>query len=106
MPRALTLLLPPLLSALLLSGCYHMRVTTNNADPVTEGSETVHVLAWGLVQPAPVTASPCASNNLDEVRVHSNLAFALATVVTLGFYMPLTLEWRCAEVQDSVRDFE
>jgi hypothetical protein len=102
MRRALCLLLP----LMILSGCYHARVTTNNADPVTEGSETIHVLGWGLIQPAPVTASPCASNNLDEVRVHSNLGFALLTVVTLGFYMPLTLEWRCSEVADSVRDFE
>jgi hypothetical protein len=102
MRKALCLVLP----LLILAGCYHARVTTLNADPVTEGSETVHVLAWGLAQPAPVTASPCASNNLDEVRVHSNFLFALVTVATLGFYMPLTVEWRCSEVQDSVRTFE
>lgn len=95
-----------LIVSMYLTGCYHMRVTTANPDPVTEGTETVHILAWGLVQPAPVQANPCASNNLDEVRVHSNVLFALATVATLGFYMPLTVEWRCSEVQDTVRDFE
>jgi hypothetical protein len=95
-----------LLALALTSGCYHARITTDNADPVTEGSETVHVLGWGLWQPSPVKATPCTSNNLDEVRVHSNLLFALATVATLGFYMPLTVEWRCAATETPVRDFE
>ena len=91
-----TLLLAPVIAALLLPGCYHARVSTNNPDPVTEGTETVHVLAWGLVQPAPVVADPCGSNNLDEVRVQSNLLFSVATILTLGFWMPVTVEWRCA----------
>lgn len=95
-----------LVALILFGGCYHARVTTAKPDPVSEGSETVHVLFWGLMQPAPVEATPCASNNLDEVRVHSNFLFALATVATLGIWMPMTLEWRCAETETPVRDFE
>ena len=43
-------------------------------------------------------AAECPTNVLDEVRVKQNLLQALATVLTLGLYMPAKIEYRCAKV--------
>lgn len=70
-------------------GCYHVRVTTANFDPsTTYESKTVHTLFWGLVQ-EDVLAMNCDALNvksLDEVRVTTNLGYAIITVLTLGIW--------------------
>lgn len=98
-PRRAPLLL---MAALLLTmawgpGCYHSRVLPPQPNPATEYEKrTVHALAWGLVQQN-TFAEDCRSNALDEVRISSNLGYSILTVVTLGFWMPLEVEWRCAK---------
>ncbi len=44
-----------------------------------------------------MVAQDCLSNALDEVHITTNYAYAFATVVTLGIWAPLDVEWRCAE---------
>ncbi|HSP78724.1 MAG TPA: hypothetical protein VLQ93_09360, partial [Myxococcaceae bacterium] len=70
-----------------------------NPNPATEPQQkTVHTLAWGLLtRPQTVSAVTCApSNALDQVHVSSNLGYSLLTVLTLGFWAPLRVEWQCA----------
>src|SRR5262249_42254673 len=61
--------------------------------------KTVHSLFWGLVQQnvEPPTTNNCVSHGMQEVRVTTNLGYALLTVVTLGIWSPLEIEWRCAK---------
>lgn len=93
-------------AALLLAlgtGCYHYRVTAPDPAPATEPQrKTVHSLAWGLVnQPQSVRTLACEpSNALDEVRVTTHFGYTVLTALTLGFWSPLQVEWRCARPQE------
>lgn len=87
----------------LSAGCYHYRVTVPDPTPATEPQrKTVHSLAWGLLnKPRNVSAITCEpSNALDEVRVSTHFGFILLTSLTLGFWSPLQVEWRCAKLQE------
>ncbi len=90
--------------------CYRTHLLAPEPDPVvTACRRTVHTLAWGLLTRdtrsthceagAPdAVATVCEqSNAIDQVRVSSNFGFALLTVVTLGFWSPVQLEWHCAK---------
>jgi hypothetical protein len=84
---------------LLVTGCYHYRTEAPGVAGIPgtdyEG-EVVWSLAWGLVQENP---QPPACNNqpLSEVRVTSNFAFSLLTILSLGFASPAQVEWKCAK---------
>ncbi len=85
---------------LIFQSCYHYHVTTSNFDPSTHyQKKNVSSFFWGLVQQN-VIASNCDSlkiNSLDEVHVKTNFGYALITVVTLGIWSPMTIEWKCAK---------
>ena len=86
---------------LVAGGCYHYRVAPAGSPVADDGHRAVrHSLAWGLAQAG--TARPdCQGNGVAEVTASTNLAFLLVGVVTLGIYVPMTLEWKCAK--DRVR---
>jgi hypothetical protein len=99
------ILLASAVFALAAAGCSTTTVSVPNPDPVTEYREhntTAHTFFWGLVQdPQTVVAANCESNSLDNVRVSTNYGFALVTVLSLGIWSPLEVNWRCAEAPDS-----
>ncbi len=84
------------------SGCYSYRVATQ-AQPGTEVSntKTAHSFFWGLVKnPALIHTPVCDSlevNGVAEVTVKNNLAFSFITVVTLGIWSPMKVEWKCSK---------
>ena len=79
-------------------GCYHTRILTSHNDPSTQYQKlTVNTFFWGLVQ-RNVVATDCDAlqlKSLDEVRVTTNYGYALITVITLGIWCPMQLEWKC-----------
>jgi hypothetical protein len=80
-------------------GCYHTRVLTD-APPASAvySKSTVDSLFWGLLQTnVEVTAADCASSAFQEVRVTTNYGYALATVLTLGIWSRVEVEWKCAK---------
>jgi len=95
----LTLLLA--ISLMPFSSCYSYRIATRNQ----EGSEitrvTAHSWFWGLVQkPKQLSTPNCDSLNIygmSEVQVKTNLGYALVTVVSLGIYCPVKVEYRCGK---------
>ena len=90
-----------LATALATSGCYHYRVAPVRSVPADDGhSATQHSIAWGLVQ-SRAEEPECQGNGAAEVAAHTNLGYVLLSVVTLGFWVPLELEWKCAK--DPVR---
>ena len=96
--RLLCLLVPALL---LLSSCYSYRISTH-AQPGTEvNSVTAHAFFWGLVQnPKEITTPICDSlnaNGVAQVQVKNNFGYSLITVVTLGIWCPMRLEWKCSK---------
>lgn len=81
-----------------LNGCYHYRVIAPDPDPATDyESRVAHSLFWGLLQARDISADDCLSNALDEVRVTANLGYSVISVATLGIWMPMNVQWRCAK---------
>ena len=91
---AMTLLLAGILAA---PGCARYRVVVPEPEPGTEYERrTMHAYLWGAIEETLVTDN-CVENAIDEVRVQQTFPNVLATVLTLGVWMPLDVEWRCAK---------
>ena len=80
------------------SSCYNYRITAPEPQPASPPQNlTVHSYFWGLLQQN-VSAENCdISNALDEVTVSTNFGYAAVTVLSLGIWAPLDLNWRCAK---------
>ena len=99
--RYLLLLIAVVLPLLWGQGCYHYRVTTDDRPATEYEKKTVHNLLWGLLtQDAPAT--DCVgeenSNGLDDARISTNLGYLIISVATVGIWVPLDVEWRCARL--------
>lgn len=78
-----------------VAGCANYHLRSPEPNPATEYKHaTMHAFLWGAVEEERI-ASNCASNAIDEVRVRNNYAYALATVLTLGLWMPMDVMWKC-----------
>ena len=92
------------LSCTTMSSCYTYRLATH-AQPATETlvttRKTVHSLFWGVLNKPQVLHTPnCDAlgvNGVSEVMVRTNFGYAFITVLTLGIYCPVTIEWKCAK---------
>jgi hypothetical protein len=88
----------------LCTGCYHYYVAAPRFEPADEWHpRTLNSYAWGLVnKPQMALAHECGdSNALDQVRVTQNLGTTLATVLTLGIWSPIRVEYKCAKRQQA-----
>lgn len=91
------------LSALTLAGCAEHRLVVQNPNPGTPPTEIQSAaIGWGASQKR--TVATCNSNIIDEVRVKQNVGQALVSVLTLGFYMPTTIEYVCGKVPSTISD--
>ena len=85
-------------AAFLVSGCVTHQLIVPNPNPTDDRPAAVdsNGFAFGAVQRRNV--AECDTNLIDEVRVRQTLAQALATVLTLGLWMPTRIEYRCAKI--------
>lgn len=85
-------------AACLVSGCVTHQLIVANPNPTDDQPAAVdsNGFGFGIVQRRNV--ADCDTNLLDEVRVRQTLAQALATVLTLGLWMPTQIEYRCAKI--------
>ena len=85
-----------------ICSCYSYRVTTH-AQAGTEASKSVtaNSFFWGLIQKPAVIHTPLCDtlgvNGVAEVTVKTNLGYALITVVTLGIWSPMKVQWKCSK---------
>ena len=85
-----------------LNSCYSYRVATQ-ALPGTEFTKvvTAHSLFWGLLQnPREIHTPICDSlgvNGLAVVTMKTNFGYALITVITLGIWSPVKVEYKCSK---------
>lgn len=56
---------------------------------------------WGLKETT-VTPNNCQGNGFAHVTATTSPAKALITVVTLGIWIPMTVEWSCAKDRGSL----
>ena len=85
-------------AALALHGCAYHSVVVANGVPADQRLHPVEssAVAWGAVEQTNV-ASQCPSDLLFEVRTRTSFLQSLATVLTLGFWQPVRMEYRCAK---------
>ncbi len=94
-----------ILLALCCSGCFHHHLLTyGQAGNVSQFHRTVNA-GWAGHRPvAPPPGAPdseTCNNQIDRngmhmVTVNSNLGYSVLTVVTLGAFAPLGVQWSCA----------
>jgi hypothetical protein len=90
-------------ATLLLAGCAEHRLVVQKPNPGKAPVEMESAaIGWGASQKR--TVADCESNVIDEVRVKQNFGQSLLTVLTLGFYMPTTIEYVCAKVPTTISD--
>lgn len=96
-----------IMAAMLLQGCAYHRLIVREPNPPDQYYHPVSTsaLAWGAVEEQRV-ADKCETNALSEVRVRTSLAQALAIVLTLGFWQPAKVEYRCAKKPTGVGTIE
>ena len=82
--------------------CYHYRVAAAGAagaNPSTfPHSMTLHATFWGLVQDRALENVCAQDEALSRVRTTSNFGYTLLTMVTLGIWAPLHVEYECANM--------
>ncbi len=85
-----------LFSAMGLTACSTFEIEGRGSvkpDAIT-GSETVHGSLYGF-QWSPFAIEKCGDDNLFRVEYHTNAALLAASVLSLGLYVPQTVEWWC-----------
>lgn len=90
-------------SSLALTGCAEHRLVVKlpNPGPPPTTVESA-AIGWGASQKR--TVADCDTNIIDEVRVKQNVGQALVSVLTLGFYMPTTIEYVCGNIPSPPSD--
>jgi hypothetical protein len=86
--------------AVALQGCAYHSLTVpvpnrgdQNLHPVTSNA-----IAWGAIED-PKKASACVgTNSISDVQVRTSLLQSLATVLTLGFWQPSHIRYRCGKL--------
>ncbi len=79
------------------SGCARHQVRTPTSDPLVEVYETEapNAFFWGLYVSPQVVTADCSGSGLNDVVIKRNYFQDLASVITLGIWMPASLEYRC-----------
>jgi hypothetical protein len=78
--------------------CYSFAVRSEGDRPSSYQSKTVHSYLWSVVEMDPsVVASNCGERGISAVRANTNYLFMAVAILTLGSWVPMTLEWRCAQ---------
>jgi hypothetical protein len=77
-------------------GCATYQVRTPDSDPLekTYQSETPQAFFWGLILNPQVVTADC-DDGLNDVVLKRNFLHDLASVLTLGIWMPTAVELRC-----------
>jgi Bor protein len=88
---------------LLLAGCAEHRLVVQRPNPGGP-PQTVNSAAIGFGAVQKRNVAECESNIIDEVRVKQNVGQALLSVLTLGIYMPTTIEYVCGNIPSPVGD--
>jgi hypothetical protein len=92
-----TTLLIPLFALILFPGCASYQVRIPDSDPLEQQYQgrLVHAFAWGLYLKPQVLPAECQGEAINDVRIERNYLYDLASVLTLGIWMPIEVKFRC-----------
>ncbi|MEM7083133.1 MAG: hypothetical protein AAF465_10395 [Pseudomonadota bacterium] len=90
-----------------LSACstFELEGAGSSTPEALHGSETFHGSLYGFAW-RPFAIEKCEDNTLFRVEYHTNAGLLLASFVTLGLYVPQTVEWWCNSPQEDEEDEE
>ncbi len=79
-----------------LAGCatFELEGTGSLTPDARRGSETVHGSLYGFKW-REFDVEKCGTDQLFRVEFHTNAGLLLASIVSLGLYVPQTVEWWC-----------
>jgi hypothetical protein len=77
-------------------GCANYRLEIHDSDPTKPPYETemLHAFLWGIWYNPQVLTAKC-NDGINDVVVKSNYLYDLVSVVTLGIWMPIEVDYRC-----------
>ena len=83
-------------ASLCVQGCANYQVRIPDSKPLNAEYKrgTMHALFWGFWASPQVMSADC-KRGINDVVVKSNYLYDLATVVTLGIWMPIEVSYRC-----------
>ncbi|MEL7833309.1 Bor/Iss family lipoprotein [Fodinibius sp. N2] len=83
--------------ALVLSSCYHARISTDQEPSVKVVEKPWHHgFLFGLVYPNEIDVSDKCTNGVAEVDTKLSFLNMLVSNITFGIYTPMNIEVRCA----------
>ncbi|HEY7492844.1 MAG TPA: hypothetical protein VIH59_17245 [Candidatus Tectomicrobia bacterium] len=82
-------------------GCATYRVTIPDSHPVDINyrGKTMHAFFWGISYDPEVWAADCGREAINDVQIKRNLLYDLVSVLTLGIWMPIEVNFRCASAR-------
>lgn len=88
-------------------GCASYQLRIPDSDPAVETYEggAMNAYVWGIWYNPQVMAAECQGEGINDVVVKQNYLQALATVVTLGIWMPTRVTFRCKAPHGDVGAF-
>jgi Bor protein len=82
---------------LFAQGCATYRVTIPDSDPQvqTYRGGSMQAYLWGIWYDPEVMAAECQGEGINDIVIKRNYLQDLASVLTLGIWMPATVHFRC-----------
>ena len=89
-------------------GCATMTIE-GDGQKTTEsktGTYTLHGSFYSFTWSQPLIEKCDSGHGLYRARYHTNAGYALVTIISLGFYVPQTVEWWCDGTPNQEEDEE
>jgi hypothetical protein len=82
-------------------GCATYQLTIPDSHPadINYREKTMHAFLWGTWYDPQVFAADCGREAINDVQIKRNFLHDLASVVTLGIWMPIEVNFRCASAR-------
>ncbi len=89
-------------------GCanYHVQIPDSHPADINYRGGTMHAFLWGTWYDPQVMAAECEGEGINDVVIKRNYLHDLASVLTLGIWMPMEVTFRCEEagiVEETIR---
>src|SRR3990172_3417722 len=84
---------------------FHDRMPDDDPAKLTYEGGTMHAYLWGLFYDPQVMTADCESRAINDVEIKRNYLHDLASVLTLGIWMPMEVHFRCRAPHGDVGPF-
>ncbi len=97
-----------LASLAFVQGCaeYQVRIPDSHPDDINYKGGIMKAWLWGNLYDPQVMAAECQTEGINDVVIKRNYLYDLASVFTLGIFMPIEVNFRCesADIVEGVID--